>query len=212
MLITLAILAAFAWWIMNGDERQRALRWLSRLRRPLLAAATTALGAALAAGLALVRALRARRRWARATATAILVLALASVAVRGYVRQLDDLRPELARLEEVERKMTTTYDSAVTQFKLGAVNADSLVRLIERRIKPELQIVRIRLMALDNVAPEQRSALADAMTYVRLRGDSWRQRAEALKKRDSRALRRVESTERASLAALAAALQASPPM
>ena len=164
MLITLAILAAFAWWIMNADERQRALRWLSRLRRPLLAAVTAALGAALAAGLGLVRALRARRRWARATATAILVLALASVAGRGYVRQLDDLRPELARLEEVERKMTTTYDSAVAQFKLGAMNADSLVRLIERRIKPELQIVRIRLMALDNVAPEQRSALADAMT------------------------------------------------
>ena len=208
MLITLAILAAFAWWIMNAGERQRAMRWLSRLRGPMLAAAT----AGLRTGLAFVRAIRARRRWARAAATAILVLAIASVAGRGYVRQLSDIRPELARLEEAERKMSATYDSAVTQFKLGAMNAESLVRLIDRRIKPELQIARIRLMAIDNVAPEQRAALAGAMTYVRLRDDSWRERVTALKTRDLRALRRVESTERASLAALAAAVHAARPL
>jgi hypothetical protein len=66
----------------------------------------------------------------------------------------------------------------------------------------------MRILALENVQPEQLGMLAKAKEYLQLREESWRMRAAALQKRDMAALRRVETTERASLAALEEAAQA----
>ena len=63
----------------------------------------------------------------------------------------------------------------------------------------------MRMLSLDDVQREQLVMLEKAKEYVRLREESWRLRAAALQKRDMAALRRVETTERVSLAALDAA-------
>jgi len=63
-------------------------------------------------------------------------------------------------------------------------------------------------MSLDRVRPDQIALLENAKEYLRLREESWRLRADALQRHNLAALRRVEITERASLAALDAAVQA----
>jgi len=66
----------------------------------------------------------------------------------------------------------------------------------------------MRMLSLENVQREQLVMLDKAKEYLRLREETWRLRAAALQKRDMVALRRVETSERASLAALEAAVQA----
>ena len=100
------------------------------------------------------------------------------------------------------------YDAAAAQFRRGTLDSESLARVIERKIKPELQGMRARVMSLDNVRSDQEPLLEKAREYLRLRDESWRLRAEALHRRDMKSLQRVELTERASLAALTAAAEA----
>ena len=64
------------------------------------------------------------------------------------------------------------------------------------------------MLSLEGVQREQAVALEKAKEYLRLREESWRLRAAALQQRDMAALRHVETTERVSLAALDAAVQA----
>ena len=119
-----------------------------------------------------------------------------------------DVRPEIERLLAVESQTTAIYDAAATQFKRGTLDSESLARVIERKIKPQLQGVRVRLMSIDNVRSDHQPLLEKAREYLRLRDESWRMRAEALHRRDLKGLQRVELTERASLAALTAAAEA----
>ena len=72
-------------------------------------------------------------------------------------------------------------------------------------------MVSMRMLSLENVQREQLVMLEKAKEYLRLREETWRLRAAALQKRDMVALRRVETSERASLAALEAAVQAAKP-
>ena len=104
--------------------------------------------------------------------------------------------------------MTAAYDTAVAQFRLGTMTSAALAQLIRSPIKPELQVVRHAVLSLEDVQPGQLVLLEKAKEYLRLREETWRLRAAALQKRDMVALRRVETTERASLAALDAAVQA----
>ena len=96
----------------------------------------------------------------------------------------------------------------MVQSRLGALDSESLARVIEQKIKPGLQDVRVRVMSLDNVRSDQAPFLEKAREYLRLRDESWRLRADALRRRDMKGLQKVELTERASLAALTAAAQA----
>jgi hypothetical protein len=136
-----------------------------------------------------------------------MVTALTSVAGWTLIRPPQDIRGEIDKMVASEASITATYDTAVAQFKLGAMTSKSLAQLIDRRIKPELHVVSMRILALENVQPEQLGMLAKAKEYLQLREESWRMRAAALQKRDMAALRRVETTERASLAALEEAAQ-----
>ena len=203
MLLAVLVLAGFAFYIMNRDER---VQLMGLVRIALVAGRR--IGVLLVAGLrAFVRALRAKNRLAQAGALAM-VLAAAVATVRTARTPPADVRPEIAQLLAAEARIASIYDAATTQFKLGALSADSLAQVIERRIKPELQVVRIRIMSLENVRSEQEFLLEKAKEYLRLRGESWRMRADALHRRNMTALRKVESTERASLAALDAAVDA----
>ena len=204
MLLSLVVIGAFVLYVMNSDER-------NRLRRRLLTVQVTGIRLAahgLEAGARLVRAFRARQFWARTAVTALMVIALASVAGWTLIRPPQDVRGEIDRLIATEASITAGYDTAVAQFKLGAMTAPALAQVIDRRIKPELHVVRMRMLSLENVRPEQLGMLDKAKEYLRLREESWQLRAAALQNRDMAALRRVETTERASLAALEEAVQA----
>jgi hypothetical protein len=203
MLIFLLIAAGFAFYIMNTDERKRVLQWIAaasvvirRLAVPLLAGLR-----------AWGRAIHARNRLAQAAAIAVLFVMSVGTIVLTRPGPTD-LRPEIERLLAVESETTAIYDAAATQFKRGTLDSESLARLIERKIKPQLQHVRVRLMSIDNVRSDHEPLLEKAREYLRLRDESWRLRAEALHRRDMKSLQRVELTERASLAALTAAAEA----
>jgi hypothetical protein len=203
MLLSLLVIGAFVLYLMTSDERDRLRRRLLSLQVTLIR--LTAQG--LDAGARFVRAFRARKLWARAAATVLMVTALTSVAGWTLIRPPQDIRGEIDKMVASEASITATYDTAVAQFKLGAMTSKSLAQLIDRRIKPELHVVSMRILALENVQPEQLGMLAKAKEYLQLREESWRMRAAALQKRDMAALRRVETTERASLAALEEAAQ-----
>jgi hypothetical protein len=203
MLIFLLIAAGFAFYIMNTDERKRVLQWIAAasvvIRR---------LAVLLLAGLcAWARAIHARNRLAQAAAIAVLFVISVGTIVLTRPGPTD-VRPEIERLLAVESETTAIYDAAATQFKRGTLDSESLARLIERKIKPQLQHVRVRLMSIDNVRSDHEPLLEKAREYLRLRDESWRLRAEALHRRDMKSLQRVELTERASLAALTAAAEA----
>ena len=203
MLIALLVLGAFAFYVMNAEERARLRVPLRRLHLVLL----HTLAAALELLARFVRAFRAKNALARVGAAALVVVAVAGIAGR-WVEPAHDMRVDIEQLASTEARIAALYDAAANQFKLGAINASSLAQLIDRRIKPELHVVHIRVLSLDRVRPDQAMLLDKAKDYLRLREESWRLRADALQKRNLAALRRVETTERASLAALEAAVQA----
>ena len=207
MLLAVLVLGGFAFYIMNAEERERVYRVVRALGGHL-----RPVGFFLFCALrTFIPAVRARNRQAQALAAMLGVVATMGI-VQAMRTPPTDIRPEIERLVAAEARMTAIYDAATTQFTLGAISADALAQVIERRIRPELQVVRIRVMSLENVGSEQQAPLAKAKEYLHLRGESWRLRIEALHRRNLPALRKVEATERASLAALHAAVDGMKPL
>jgi hypothetical protein len=203
MFIFLLIAAAFAFYIMNTDERQRVLKWIAAASVVLRRLAVLLLAGLRAWG----GAIHAQNRLAQAAAIAVLFVASLGTIVLTRPGPVD-VRPVIERLLAAESQTTAIYDAAAAQFRLGTLDNESLARVIERKIKPGLQEVRVRVMSLDNVRSDQAPFLEKAREYLRLRDESWRLRADALRRRDMKGLQKVELTERASLAALTAAAQA----
>lgn len=137
----------------------------------------------------------------RVTAATLTAMAIA-VACAAPLRGISNVRPELDSLVTLEERLTTGYEKAVSQFKLGAMSARQLAQVIERTIMPELRAAQARVQALRRVPREQQSLVASAEEYLRLRDESFRLRAEALQKASMATLRAADRSERASLAAL----------
>ena len=203
MFIFLLIASAFAFYVMNTEERKRVGQWIVAASVVLRRLAVLLLAGLRAWG----RAIHARNRLAQAAAIALLFVASLGTIVLTRPGPAD-VRPEIERLLAVESQTMAIYDAAAAQFRRGTLDSESLARVIERKIKPELQGMRVRVMSLDNVRSDQEPLLEKAREYLRLRDESWRLRAEALHRRDMKSLQRVELTERASLAALTAAAEA----
>ena len=202
-LLFLLVLAGFAFYIMSTDERKRVLQWT-------LAASVVIrrIAVLVFTGLRMfIQAIQAKNRVAQATAIALMFAATVG-AIQMLREPPTDVRPEIERLLAVESETTALYDAAATQFKQGTLDSESLARLIERKINPQLQGVRVRVMSLENVRDDHQPLLEKAKEYLRLRDESWKLRADALHRRDMKGLQRVELTERASLAALSAAAEA----
>ncbi len=132
-----------------------------------------------------------------AVAATLLVVVTSGFFLRG----LADVRPEIAHMVDVEDRTANTYQRSVEQFKLGALSAEALARVIDQKITPELQTVRDRLKTLGRVPAEHQPLVDSAQEYLRLRDESWRMRAAALHKSNMKALRQADTTERASLEA-----------
>jgi membrane associated rhomboid family serine protease len=155
----------------------------------------------LVCGLVLARGMSERKppavRIAAAAAVALAIAAVLAVPLRGMC----DARPEMARVIAFEDRTARVYQTAVNQFRLGAISAEALARIIERTIVPDLQEVLTRVTALKRVPPVQEALVMSAEAYLRLRDQSWRLRAEGLHKSSMQTLRKADDTEHDSLEA-----------
>ena len=197
LLIALLVITGFAFYVMNAEERVRALRPVGRMLR-------CANRVAMLGGAALRRffiALLARNRWAFAGVAATAVVVFAAGMHARHLQSLTDIKPELQRLVTIEQQTTRAYEEAIVQFKLGAMSAETLSKMIKRRVMPELRGIRLRLKSLDRIAAEDQRRLGEADEYLQLRFESWRLRAEALEKRSMAALKRADQAELVSLQA-----------
>lgn len=154
------------------------------------------------AGLALARSAHQRTTPLLSTAAAAAVAAVVILASAAMLRGIADVRPELARVVAIEEQTVVKYEKAVGQFKNGALSAQALAKMISQSIVPELEAARARLKAVNGVPPQHQPLVASAEEYFRLRDESWRLRADALRKSNMGALRAADRSERASLEAL----------
>jgi Rhomboid family len=158
--------------------------------------------AGFAAGLALARRAREESTPMRLTAAAAAVAIVVIIASGAMLKGIGDVRPEIARVLALEQDTAAKYEKAVHQFKNGGLSAQALVKIINQSIVPELEAARARLKAIDGVPLEHQPLVASAEEYFRLRDESWRLRADALRRSSIGALRAAERTERQSLEAL----------
>lgn len=155
----------------------------------------------LVCGLVLAKGMSERKPPARRIAVAVAVSLGIAAVLALPLRRMCDARPEIARVIAFEGRTALAYQAAVNQFKLGAINAEALARVIERTIVPDLQDVLTRVTALKRVPPVQEALVMSAEMYLRLRDQSWRLRAEGLHKSSMRTLRKADETEHDSLEA-----------
>jgi rhomboid protease GluP len=121
----------------------------------------------------------------RHVAAAMAASGVIAVACALPLRNIADVKPEIARVIATEERTAAEYQSALPAFKKGRITAEALADLAERTIMPALQAVDARLEALRNVPPEHQSLVSDAREYVRLRCQSWRLRADAIRRTNS---------------------------
>ena len=139
----------------------------------------------------------------RYPATGHVAAAMAASAVIAVVcamplRNIADVKPEIARAIATEERTAGVYQSAFRSFRKGEITAETLAELAERTIMPELQAVGARLEALRNVPAEYQPLVSDAREFVRLRCQSWRLRADALRRTDAAPRRAKDGTADAS--------------
>lgn len=134
-----------------------------------------------------------------ATTGVVLVVAIAlAVPLRG----LTDVRPEIERVTAVEHETASSYDRAVRRFTTGEISIAGLSEVIDQVILPELRAARARFKKLERVPREQQPLVVAANEYFRLREESWRVRADALRKTNMATMQQAEDKERDSLLAL----------
>jgi len=134
------------------------------------------------------------RRVAVTMAVAAIIAVIAAVPLRGIA----DIRPEMSYVVEVEGRTSQMYQTAVELFHRGRLTADGLAQTIDRNIVPELQTADARIKSLVHVPAEHQQFVADAEEYLRLREQSWRLRAEGLRKTNTVTVRKMTKTERES--------------
>lgn len=105
-----------------------------------------------------------------------------AIAVAVPLRGVTDARPEIERVVAVEARTSSAYQSAMDQLKKRRITAEALAQLIDRTIMPQLQAADARLKSLGGVPREQEELVAHAADYLRLRSESWRLRADVLRK------------------------------
>ena len=132
---------------------------------------------------------------AAATAAIVVIAVLVAAPLRGMI----DVTPELARVVNVEERTTTTYRAAIDRYRSGRITADTLAEVIDSAILPELRAVSAHVESLGKVPLEQQSLIAACKEYLRLRYDSWRVRAEALRRGSMSQLGEADAIESASL-------------
>jgi hypothetical protein len=144
-----------------------------------------------------VLARRAGENIPRPRDVAYAVLATCVIAVVGAIglRNIADVKPDIARVLATETRTAAAYQAGVDAFKKGRMTAHALAQIAEGTIVPELQAEDSRLKALSNVPPEHQPIVADAREYLRLRCASWRARGEAIRRTYADPPRRPDRVE-----------------
>lgn len=135
------------------------------------------------------------RRVATTVAAGAYLALVAAVPLRG----VSDVRPALANVLAVETRTTAIYDGALREFRNGRIEKKDLAQLIDRRILPDLKVLRFELQALDRTPREHEALVGAAEIYTLRRMESWKIRSHALRSGDSSLLRNAEAVERAAL-------------
>jgi rhomboid protease GluP len=159
------------------------------------------LAVGLTLGLALTPGVGVRVPPLRRTAAASGLVMVLTIACTVPLRGIADVGPEIARVVAAEDRTAALYQQAVAQFVKGRATATELAALVERSIVPDLQAAGARMQTLGNIPQTQRVLVTDTCNYVRLRIESWRLRADGLRKGNMRILREADKIERASLQA-----------
>jgi len=133
-------------------------------------------------------------RVAATMAVTAIIAVVAAVPLRGIA----DIRPEMSYVVDVEGRTSQMYQTAVDLFRKGRLTSDGLAQTIDRNIVPELQTADARIKSLVHVPPEHQQFVADAEEYLRLREQSWKLRAEGLRKANTVTARKTTKTERES--------------
>ena len=97
------------------------------------------------------------------------------------LRNIADVKPEITGVLATEERTVLVFQTAHQAFKTGRMTAEGLARIAERTIVAQLQAADRRLEVLRNVPVENRPIVTDAREYLRLRTQSWRARAEAIR-------------------------------
>jgi membrane associated rhomboid family serine protease len=118
----------------------------------------------------------------RAVAYAMGATAAVAAIAAFAIGSIANVKPELARVLDLEKSTAAEYQAELDGLKKGRVTAEALARLAEGHIVSEFQEADARLQALSNVPPEHRTALADAREYVRLRSASWAARGTTIRR------------------------------
>jgi membrane associated rhomboid family serine protease len=134
-------------------------------------------------------------RSAGALAATLVIVIAAAVPLRGFT----DVKPEIALVLAVEDRTTAAYDRAVKQFQLGALDAESLAKVIDTSVLPELLAVSARIKSLERVPAEHKPLVDKAEEYLRVRAESWRLRAHGLRQHEMPTVQRADRTARAAL-------------
>ncbi|PYQ81763.1 MAG: hypothetical protein DMG03_19045 [Acidobacteria bacterium] len=119
---------------------------------------------------------------------ALVIAMVAAVPLRGIA----DVRPEIARVIAIEDQTAPVYRSAETRYRKNQISASMLADLIELKIMPELHQAGARLAAITGIPKDHQVLMVDAQEYVRLRYESWRLRAEGLRRTAAPVLRRSD--------------------
>ena len=114
-----------------------------------------------------------------ATAAAITTAIAAMFALP--LRNIADVKPEIARVIAVEEHTSKAYQAALDAFKKGRATVEALAGVAGANVG-ELQEVDARLAALEHVPPEYDHLVRDARDYLRMRSEAWRLRAEAVRR------------------------------
>lgn len=153
----------------------------------------------LACGLLLARGISERKPAVRRVAVAMAATAVIAIVTAVPLRGVTDARPEMARVISVEDRTASAYETVRDRFTQGRITAEKLSELIDRTIVPELEETRGRLKVLTGVPEVHQPMVAHAEDYLRLREESWRLRADGLRKANLLTLRKADDRERAAL-------------
>jgi membrane associated rhomboid family serine protease len=147
-----------------------------------IAAELTAFCAGFVGGLLITRHARHEKPSVRQVGLMAVGATAIATALAVPVWGIADVRPEIERVVALEDRSAGVYRTAYQRFTRGQATAEALAQLIDRVILPDLQAADGRLKALQRVPREHQTLVADAEEYVHLRVESWRLRAQALRK------------------------------
>jgi membrane associated rhomboid family serine protease len=139
-------------------------------------------GAGLLAGLALTSRAGSREPQQRMLGIAAGAMATLAIIVAFSLRGIADVRPEIARVLDIEGQTVPGFRAAEALVSKGKIDTTTLADLIEVKIMPQLRATRDHLVALRGVPREHQQLVADAEEYLQLRYESWRLRAQGLRR------------------------------